>query len=114
MDKNNFKRIWNFREAHFNIFDWIIADKSQLSFVFVNAEMLKKESNTDYWIQFSSWKNPQDLESLTNYTLQRQGDKFQITVSDLFWVPTDKDSLTVNEIQGTVFEIVDNWVKKGE
>jgi hypothetical protein len=114
MNKNNFKRIWNFREAHFNVFDWIIEDKSQFNLIYVNADMLEKETNENYWVQFSSWKKPEDLESLTNYTVKRQGDKFQITINDLFWVPTDKDSLTTGEIKGTVFEIVDNWIKKGE
>lgn len=112
MDKNNMKSIWHFREAHLNLFDWVIEDKSQFNFIYVNEDLLKKRSCTDYWIQFSSWKNPQDIETLTNYTVKRQGDNFNVIMSDLFWIPNDKDSLTSEEINGTVFQIVDNWISE--
>ncbi|WP_430974203.1 hypothetical protein [Sunxiuqinia rutila] len=108
---NNLVQIWHFREMHLNIFDKIIADKSQFNFIFVNASSVKKINNKHYWVQFSSWKNAQKLETLSHYTLDREDETFKITINDLFWVPEDRDTLNLDEIEGTVFEITDNWIK---
>ena len=109
--ENNLTQIWHFREMHFNVFDWLLDDKSQNSFIFVNSNVIKKEDNENYRVQFCNWKDAQKLETMTNYTLERTGDKFRITVNDLFWLPTNNDSLDSKEAKGTIFEIVDNWIK---
>jgi len=110
--KNNLIEIWSYREMHFNIFDWLLEDKSQFNFIFVSADLIEKKDNKDYWVYFSSWKDAQNIETLTNYKLERNKDKFRIAINDLFLQPTERDSLNINEIEGTVFETVDNWVRE--
>jgi hypothetical protein len=88
---------------HLNLFDWVIADKSQFGFVFINPSLIKKRDSNNYWLQFSSWKDPQELETLQNYTLEKHNDKLKIIINDLFWIPRNKDSLNTSETKKNNF-----------
>jgi hypothetical protein len=109
--KNHLSQISFYREAHFNLFDYLIGDRSQFGYVFVDSNTFKKANNLNYWVQYSSWKDPQHLETLKSYTLRRNDNKFQIIANNLFWLPVSKDSLNLNEIKGTTLETVDTWIK---
>jgi hypothetical protein len=109
--KNDLTQICHNREMHFNVFDWFIEDKSQIYYVFVNAVGIEKNDYSKYWVQFSRWKDPQDLKTLSNYMLERKKDDYYITTYDLFWMPTYHDSLDIKEIKGTVFETVNDWIR---
>ena len=109
--KNNLTQIWHLREIHFNVFfDWLLKDKSQCDFIFVNTDAIYKRDNENYKVDFSRWRDAQELETLTNYTLERNKNKYKITINDLFWIPTARDSLYEKEIKGTIFEIVNDWI----
>jgi hypothetical protein len=108
--KNNLVQIWHLKKMHLNVFDFFIEDKSQFNFIFINADNIEKTNNNNYWVQFSIWGDAQRIETLTNYFLDRKKDNFLITINDLFWVPTDIDTMSKMEIKGTIFEIVNKWV----
>ncbi|WP_321318040.1 hypothetical protein [Labilibaculum sp.] len=110
--KNNMTRIWHLKKVHFNIFDAIIEGKNQFNFILVDELGINKQTDPNYSLQFSFWKDPQNLETLSNFTLERHNDILRITFHDLFWIPTDIDSLSIKEATGTVFGRVDNWMSK--
>ena len=105
-------KIFWLREIHFNLFDWLIEDKTQNNFIFVKKKLIKIKNNNNYFVPFSNWKNPQKNETLTNYTVEKQNRNFKIVIYDQFWNPVDKDSIIENNIKGKIFEIVDNWIKE--
>lgn len=108
--KHNLTEIFYFRHERFNVFDWVLGDKTKVNTIVV--KQIKKIDNSHYWVQFSSWKDLRDLETLSNMYLTRDNEIFRISVNDVYWIPTSEDSLHVDEIDRTVFEVVDKWIKK--
>jgi hypothetical protein len=108
---NNLTSIWHLRELHFNIFDWILGDKTQFNFILVSKKSIRINSNENYWILFTSWKDPQKQETLKNYLVNRNNEKFYIIIHDSLGLPIERDSLYEKEISETIFEVVNDWIK---
>jgi hypothetical protein len=104
-------KIFYLREMHLNPFDFVIEDKTQNSFIFVDKSSIKLNDTNNYYVSFSNWKEPENDETLTNYTLKRENNIFKITFHNSTMKQIDKDSILSSEIEGKIFEVVDNWIK---
>ncbi len=110
-EKNNLIKVFYLNETNFNIFDKLLENKSQINFLLINSKSVEKKDNNKYWVQCSQWLDPQDMKTLTNFLVNRNEDNFEITILDLYGKPSDYDTLSINEIKGKIFEIIDNWIK---
>lgn len=105
---NGLIEVFHLRELQFNVFDWLIKDRTQISLVLVDPESFEKD-NTNYSIYMEFWQNPKDLSTKRNYELIKEDDKFIIHHFDLFRTPNGVDTLNINDNR-TYFHDVNDWV----
>jgi hypothetical protein len=109
--KNNLTEIWYIREGQFNIFDWLLQEKTQKYFIFINEELTSKLDNSNYTVYCVQWKEPNDPSTLKNYVVRREGKIFHIDIKNIFNLQLRSDSLSIDEVKGTIFEVVDGWIQ---
>ncbi|MCK6650144.1 MAG: hypothetical protein L6Q66_10865 [Bacteroidia bacterium] len=103
-----------FKEFHFNIFDWILEDKSDNFIIALDPHSIRRDDGDSYSVRFVRYDDPRDINTFTNYTLERTKVKYYYMISDFMWDPIKQDSFLLNEINGSLFQCIDIWMKKNK
>jgi hypothetical protein len=74
--KNHQTSVSWYRDMHFNVFDYLISDKTQLAFIQIDTATIYKKDNSNYELDFTSWKDPIDFNSNINYGLKRVDNRY--------------------------------------
>jgi hypothetical protein len=79
--------------------------------MFLDTSNFFFENQTHYTAYVQKWIEPCDLSTKYNLSFERKEDIFLITGYDLMWLEEYKDTLLISEIDNTIFEVTDEWIR---
>lgn len=117
--ENHLAEIFNFNEAHFNVFDNLLGNKAQISIIMIDTSTFIFEGPDTYGITTCIWKDPNDIKTLKYYRLKFNPADVYVTGYDEFMAPMVEQTDTVqrNEIKGNDFytiKAVNDWMKENK